>query len=294
MIGLVLALLAGYGVFLLYTRFAFGWEGIGFGPAVGGRRSRRPRIAEYLAQAGLADVRLVELVAVMGVLGLVGGAVAYAVFGGVLVPAFVSVGGAFLPIGMARSSRARRRDKAREGWPRMLEELRLQATTMGRSVPQALLNVGEAGPPELRPAFAAARREWLISTEFEGTLAVLKKQLADATADSVCETLLIAHEVGGADLDRRLSALTEDRMQDLQGRKDAQAKQAGAKFARWFVLIVPLGMAIAGLSIGAGRPAYATAGGQAAVLVGLSIMAACWVWAGRIMTLPGERRVFYR
>src|SRR5690606_8070553 len=108
-------------------------------------------------------------------------------------------------------------------------------------------------PEELRPAFAAAEREWLLSTDFARTGAVLKTRLADPTADAACETLLVAHEVGGSDLDQRLAALIEDRVQDAQGRKDARAKQAGARFARRFVLVVPAGMALAGMSIGTGR-----------------------------------------
>src|SRR4029077_10535097 len=111
-------------------------------------------------------------------------------------------------------------------------------------------------------------------------------------ADATLETLLVAHEVGGSDLDRRLGALVEDRVQDLEGRKDARAKQAGVRFARRFVLVVPLGMALAGLSIGAGRSAYQTAGGPIGVAVGLGMMVACWLWAGRLMRLPDEERVF--
>jgi tight adherence protein B len=147
------------------------------------------------------------------------------------------------------------------------------------------------GPAELRPAFAAAQREWLISTDFARTLAVLKARLADPTADVVCETLLVAHDLGGTDLDRRLEALVEDRFQDLQGRKDARAKQAGVRFARRFVLIVPLGMALAGLSIGTGRDAYQTALGQAAVAAGIGVIVLCWLWAGRLMRLPEDERV---
>jgi tight adherence protein B len=174
----------------------------------------------------------------------------------------------------------------------MIEEIRLLTGSLGRSIPQALLEVGRRGPVELRPAFAAAEREWLISTDFSRTTAVLKARLADPTADAACETLLVAHAVGGSDVDRRLAALVEDRIQDLQGRKDAQAKQAGVRFARRFVLIVPLGMALAGLSIGTGREAYQTALGQALVAAGLLVVVACWLWAGRLMRLPEEERVF--
>ena len=107
----------------------------------------------------------------------------------------------------------------------------------------------------------------MISTDFASTVRVLKDSLADPAADTTCETLLVAHEIGGTDLDRRLAALIEDRIADLQGRKTARARQAGVRFAGRFVLLVPLGMALAGLSIGSGRSTYGTTGGQVGVAV---------------------------
>lgn len=292
LVGLVWSLTAAYGVFLLYTALVLRWRGWGLGPVTPTRVGPAQRVRGWLTAAGLAQTRLRDLVAVSAVLAVVGAAVGSALFGGALAPLTVGLAAATIPVSAARARRARTRAKAAEAWPRMIEEIRLQATTMGRSVPQALLSVGLRGPEELRPAFTAALREWLISTDFPRTVALLKDRLADATADAVCETLLVAHEVGGTDLDRRLTALAEDRIDDLGGRKDAAAKQAGARFARFFVLIVPLGMALAGWSIGEGRAAYATPTGQAAVLAGLAIMFGCWVWAGRLMVLPTEQRVF--
>src|SRR5690606_1805701 len=127
-----------------------------------------------------------------------------------------------------------KRQAAMNSWPRMLEELRILTASAGQSIPQALVAVGRRAPSELREAFAAAEREWLLSTDFERMVKVLKDRLADPTADVAGETLLVAHEIGGADLDRRLEALVDDRILDAQGRKDAQAKQAGARFARRF------------------------------------------------------------
>ncbi|MDP8969037.1 MAG: hypothetical protein M3N52_00705 [Actinomycetota bacterium] len=291
--GLVLALMGGYGVFLVYTAAVLGWRGLGPGPGVTPNAPRPQRLRQWMVQAGLADVGLSELVAVVAALFVVGAGLAFAVFGGVAAPLVAGVFVGWLPVAAARARRRQRLEQARESWPRLIEEIRLQTTSMGRSVPQALFDVGRRGPEELRPAFEAAQREWLISTDFERSLNVLKARLADATADAVCETVLVAHEVGGSDIDRRLGALIEDRVQDLQGRKDAQAKQAGARFARWFVIVVPLGMACVGLSIGTGREAYASGFGQGAVVVGLMLMVACWLWAGRIMRLPEADRVFY-
>lgn len=295
MAGVALALVGAYGVFLLYTAAVFRWRGIGLGPrATGRRRDHRARLREWMIQAGLDDTRPVELGGVMAVLGVVGAALAFGLFGGLVPPL---AGGAFaasLPVTAARARRRRRLAQARENWPRMIEEIRLQATTMGRSVPQALFAVGMNGPDELRPAFVAARREWMISADFTRTVGVLKEALADPTADAVCETLLVANEVGGSDVNERLLALIEDRQQDLQGRKDAMAKQAGARFARRFVLFVPLGMALAGLMIGTGRQAYQSPLGQVLVAAAIAMMAACWLWAGRFLRLPEEERVFSR
>jgi tight adherence protein B len=245
-----------------------------------------------MTQAGLDEVRPVEFAGVMAALGLVTAALVYAVFGAAA-PALIAGGlAAWFPVGALRGRRERRRTEAREAWPRMIEEIRLLTGSVGRSIPQALFDVGRRAPEELRPAFTAAHREWMLSTDFERTLAVLKSRLADATADVVAETLLVAHEVGGSDIDRALEALAADRFQDLQGRKDARSKQAGARFARRFVLLVPLGMALAGLGIGDGRAAYRTPAGQVAVVGAIGLVAVCWWWASVIMRLPDEARVF--
>jgi tight adherence protein B len=288
LVALVCAVAAGAGVHLLWTAAHGGRRSL---PA---RASGRPRrgLRDWMVQAGLEDVAVAEFAGVMAGLALLAGALGYAVFGGVLPPLAAATFAATFPVASYRRRRAGRLAKAQEAWPRMIEEIRILTGSLGRSIPQALFEVGRRGPVDLRPAFAAAHREWLLSTDFARTLRVLKDRLADPTADAACETLLIAHDLGGVDLDKRLIALAEDRVQDTQGRKDARAKQAGVRFARRFVLIVPVGMAFAGMSVGNGRDAYGTPTGQVLVVAGIAMTAACWLWAGRIMKLPEEQRVF--
>jgi tight adherence protein B len=290
-IGLGLATMAAAGTFLLYTTLAFGQRDLRL-RARDTASARRARRRDWLVQAGLADVPLRDVAGVIAALVILGGLTAFAVFGGVI-PAIVTglFAGSF-PLASYRARRRARRAAAMDAWPRLLEELRILTSSLGRSIPQSLFEVGRRAPAELRPAFRAAEREWLLSTDFPRTIRVLKSALADPTADAACETLLVAHEVGGTDLDRRLEALIDDRIQDTQGRKDARAKQAGARFARRFVLIVPAGMAFAGMSVGTGRAAYQTPMGQVLVVVAIAIVVACWVWAGRIMIVPEEQRVF--
>ncbi|HET8619231.1 MAG TPA: hypothetical protein VFM27_09745 [Acidimicrobiales bacterium] len=294
MTGLVLGLVAAAGVFYLYTAVVLGWSGLRPGPAIGERGVRgRARAADWLVQAGLAEVDPREFATVTAVLAAAGLAVGAAVFGGPLPGAVLAACLATVPLASYRVRRRQRRAAAQESWPRIIEEIRIVTSGLGRSVPQALFEAGRRAPGSLRPAFAAAQREWLLSTDFERTVSVLKAALADPTADAACETLLVAHEIGGTDLDRRLDALIEDRVIDVQGRKDARAKQAGVRFARRFVLLVPAGMAFVGMSIGDGRAAYATPWGQTMVAIGILGTVACWLWAGRLLRLPEEERVFY-
>lgn len=293
-IGFVVAVVGAYGVYLVWTAVAFGWRGLAptTTRASGGRRpSLGVRLEEYLVQAGVDRLGVKEFIGVAALMFVVGALIGLALFNpiaGVL----MGIGFTTVPILTANSRRASRLDKARDSWPRLIEEIRIQAVSLGRSIPQALFSVGQRAPEEMRGGFAAAHRAWLMSTDFDRTLAALKTQLADPTADAVCETLLIAHEVGGTDVDRRLQALLEDRLLDLQGRKDARARQAGARFARMFVLVVPLGMALVGQSIAAGRGAYQGTGQTIAIVVALGMIALCWWWAGRLMQLPSEERVF--
>lgn len=290
MTAILLAAVAATGTHLLYTSLVLGQQNLR--PPRLGDPTRRRRHRDWLVQAGLADIPIRQLAAVIVTLMALGALGAYAVFGGVLPSLAVAAFAGTFPLATYRSRRAAQRAAAMDAWPRMLEELRILTSSLGRSVPQALFEVGTRAPVEMRPAFESARREWLLSTDFARTIRVLKAGLADPTADAACETLLVAHEVGGTDLDRRLEALIDDRIHDTQGRKDARAKQAGARFARRFVLIVPAGMALAGMSVGTGRAAYQTPDGQALVVLALVLVIGCWIWAGRIMVLPEEQRVF--
>ena len=294
MTALLLAAMAGYGVHLLYTARLLGWSGVRPAPTSAEPKRTRRTNAEWMTQAGLGSVAPSEFLLAISSMFLLGALLALALFGSTLPTIAGGIFGASFPVAAYRQRRRTRLAIAQDAWPRMIEELRLLTGSVGRSLPQALFEVGAAGPEIMRPAFHAAQREWMLTTDFEKTLRVLRHQLADPTCDATCETLLIAHELGGTGIDRRLADLAQDRRDDVSYRKDVRARQSGVRFARRFVLLVPLGMAAAGLAVGNGRSAYTTPIGQLAVLSALIMMAACWRWAGRMLRLPTEDRVFER
>lgn len=290
MIGLFVSAIAGVGIYLVMTATA------STGSERRGRGGPWSRVAavgrRWMERHGLDQLRPRDLSVLCALLFLLGAVPARVLFGGWLAPAVVGVAVDAVLIGVLDQRRQARHEAANEAWPRVIEELRLLTGSLGRSLPQALFEASSSAPDELRPAFDAARREWLLSTDFARTVGVLKERLADATADAVCETLLIAHELGGSDVDRRLADLATDRREDLRLRRDARARQAGVRFARRFVLIVPLGMAFVGQSLGDGRGAYASTSGQVAVVAAIAMVAACWLWAGMLLRLPRFDRVF--
>lgn len=288
MTGLALALVAGVGVYLVWSSGPHAQRQRRANPL----RRARTTLEDWFAQAGLAGLPLRTFATAMAGLFAAGSIVGLALFGGPLPAVAIGLAAASVPPVSYRNRRQRIVEQARDAWPRLIEEIRLSTGSMGRSVPQALLDAGRSAPAAMRPAFDAAAREWRLSTDFQRTIEVLKRSLADPTADATCETLLVAHQVGGSDLDGRLRRLAEDRLIDLHGRRDAAAKQAGVRFARRFVIVVPIGMALAGMSIGTGRAAYQTSAGQVAVIAGLMSIALCWAWAGHFLRLPVEERVF--
>jgi tight adherence protein B len=285
-IRLLLAVTAAVGVGLCLL------EVTGKRSAVRTARRVRPsaRLAIALVRAGLEGVSPAQFVgAVLGV-AAAGTAAATAVLGPGAPATLVGILTGAVPIAGWRNRHRSARRVAREHWPQLIEELRVLTASAGRPLPQALLEAGLNGPDELRPAFLAARREWALTTDFERTVGVLGDRLADPTADATLATLLVAHEVGG-DVDPHLRALAEDRRADLRDRREAASRQAGARLARCFVILVPAGMGLAGLNVGEGAAAYRSAWGQAAVVGAIGLVAACWWWAGRIMRLPEDERV---
>lgn len=294
MISLLLAACAASGTFLLVVPGARGHRRSRTDRLTVGRDAElRRRLELALRRAGLDDVSPTQFAGTVIAFGVATATLTAVVFGPGIGALLAGVIATAWPVATWRSRRMATRRAAQEHWPRLIEELRVQVGPMGRPIPQALLAVGARGPVELRGAFSAAQREWALTTDFERTVTVLKDRLADPTADATCETLLVVHEVGG-EVDARLAALAEDRRRDLEDRRDANARMAGARTARLFVVLVPLGMAVAGLNVGDGREAYRSTVGQVLVAFGIGLIAVCWWWAARLMRLPVEERVFDR
>lgn len=229
----------------------------------------------------------------LGAAGL-GAVLASILFGGPVPFLFGATAGATLPILQTRAARSAARNVVIEAWPGIVEHLRVETQTLGRSIPLAVVDLAETAPGPLRPVFERARRTWRLTGDLAATLAVIQDGFAEPGVDMTCEVLQLAHELGGPSLDGRLRDLAEDRRTELAHRREARSRQAGVRLARNLVLIVPLGMAAAGSLIGTGRSAYSTPGGQAVVALAAFLVAGCWSWSSTYLRMPAPPRLFRR
>ncbi|MGB5953772.1 MAG: type II secretion system F family protein [Ornithinimicrobium sp.] len=248
------------------------------------------RLGDEIAVAGIRGMSARALMSVSIAGGLVVLVIVYAI---TLVPAIAvafAVMGGYGPIAYVKARARARRNQLRDVWPDVVDHV-ASAVRAGLALPEALVQLSDRGPEDLRPAFELFADDYRATGRFAESLDLLKARMADPVADRLVEALRIAREVGGSDLGRVLRALSQFLREDARSRAELEARQSWtvnaarlAMAAPWVVLIL---MATQQSALAAYRE-------PAGVLI-LAIGAALSVLAYRLMVilgrLPEEQRV---
>jgi len=270
----LLAVVSGFGMLLLVSGPSAAL------PVVLRRQKATPRAATRRVVLTGSVLAVLSAMAATGIFGF--GLVA-------LLTAALGSGG-----GAAASRRVDERHKRllRDTWPQLLDAVRVDLTLTQVPLGDALFGAARRLPPSLSGRFVRAEREWVNSVDLRRALAVLANDCDDPFTDVVCESLRTIAQVSARQMNRRLHDVATDLRVTVRHALDAEATLAGARFARRFVIIVPIVMALVGVWVGEGREAYQTLTGQVVGGVALLVMLACWWWAGRLLKLPEPPRVF--
>lgn len=283
MISALLGATTGAGLFLIWWSC---WEM----PDRGNRERRPSRLSDLLAVAGVDRVSTTGLVGTCLGLALFVALVFFALSRSWPIGACFGLFAGWLPIALLRWRAKKRRAMLRQLWPDVVDHLR-SAIRAGLPLPEALIQLGEKGPEELRPVFREFGGDYRAGGQFDGSLNKLKHRLADPVADRIIEALRLTREVGGSDLGRLLGTLAEFLRESARTRSELEARQSWtinaarlAVAAPWIVLILL-----------ATRPeaiqAYNTPLGVAVLLGGLVVSLICYTIMLRIGALPQDERV---
>ena len=279
----LMGVLAGTGLFLIWWSF---WEK----SESASRMPRANRLEDLLASAGIEKVTGTGLIATCLGLGLFVALVFFAVSSSWPISVCFGLFGAWLPMAVVRWRATKRTAVMRQLWPDVVDHLR-SAIRAGLSLPEAIIQLGENGPEELRHVFRDFGADYRAGGQFDGSLTKLKDRLADPVADRIVEALRLTREVGGSDLGKLLGTLAEFLREDSRTRSELEARQSWtvnaarlAVAAPWIVMLLL-----------ATRPeavqAYNTPMGAGVLLGGLVVSLICYSIMLRIGALPPDERV---
>jgi tight adherence protein B len=283
--GALLGLTFGIGAFLV-------WRSLTSGPA--SRRVRRPglrdRSADLLAQAGIEGVTPLALLTSSAAVGVAVGVVMLAVSRAPAVAVAFGAIASWAPFALVRMRARRRRAEFRELWPEVVDNL-ASGVRAGLSLPEAVTQIGQRGPVELREPFRRFGEDYRATGRFYDCLDRLKVALADPVGDRIVESLRMARQVGGSDLGRLLRTLSAFLREDARTRAELETRQGWVVNAARLAVAAPW-IVLAMLSL---RPEAVAAYNTGTGLVVLAVGAAVCVFAYRLMVrigrLPLEERV---
>ena len=175
-------------------------------------------------------------------------------------------------------------------WPDVVDDL-ASAIRAGLSLPQAVIELCNSGPKQLRPAFQLCRDQYQATGDFNAGLNLIAQNLEDPQADKFVASLHIAHEVGGADLGVLLRTLSEVMREELVLRGEIVARQSwtvnGAKLA----VAAPWVTALVLSTRDTAANVYMSASGIRMLAICAIVSALAYVAMTKVAELPAEKRL---
>jgi tight adherence protein B len=177
-----------------------------------------------------------------------------------------------------------------EIWPEVVDDL-ASAIRAGLSLPQAISELCNSGPKQLRPTFRLCRDQYQATGDFSAGLNLIAQNLKDPQADKFVTAIQIAHEVGGADLGVLLRTLSEVMREEIVLRGEIVARQSwtvnGAKLA----VAAPWITALVLSTRDTAANVYLSANGIRMLAICAIISVFSYVAMMKIAQLPAEKRL---
>jgi tight adherence protein B len=246
-----------------------------------------------LQAAGLGKYQPWQLIVAATSIGLVVGSwaqLSFKVFGLSISVAIATVGMLFELVRLRAKSRS---DTMSKLWPEVIESLQ-SAAKSGIGLIDALSEIGQTGPIQIRSYF----REFVARIDrgesFDSSLALLKSDLGQLHADRLIELIRIVHASGGAGYLESLKEQGRITRTEIATWGELESKQGWVSGTAKLALVAPW-IIVTFLS---SRPEnvaiYNTNEGLTILLVGLIVSLVAYRFIGILGNLTRPRRVFLR
>ncbi|HSP60929.1 MAG TPA: type II secretion system F family protein [Ornithinimicrobium sp.] len=254
------------------------------------RRGRVERLGDEIVLAGIRGLGPRTFLGFTAVLVLLVLLLGFAVTRVWSVSLCFAVMAGWAPFAVVRGRARARRSTLREVWPDVVDHV-LSAVRAGLALPEALIQLGERGPVELRPQFLEFGHDYRATGRFSESLDRLKERLSDPVADRLVEALRLARDVGGTDLGRVLRALSSFLREDARARAELEARQSWTVNAARMAMAAPWAVLLLLATRGSTLEAYGTPTGAAVLAVGAGASLLAYRLMLTIGRLPQEQRV---
>lgn len=186
-----------------------------------------------------------------------------------------------------RQIRRRRTLELAESWPGYLEQTRAKMLASSRSLPYVIFEQNSIASPFLSELIQHGRREFENSGSLEKALKTIWLAADNEEATSyVCNALCTTLGSTSSQIENQLSAISGTVRSRNELKQETNSRLAGVRTARIFILIIPAGMALAGLSFAGSIKPFLTTASIWQILAALLVLSICWYWSSRLMRFP--------
>lgn len=190
-----------------------------------------------------------------------------------------------------QKSESKRHSAIHGACPEMIDIL-ISGVQSGLSLNESLTGLSQRGPEIFKVEFQRFAENLYSQGNFSKALIEVKESIAHPSFDQVIEALLIARELGGAELLTILRLLGKFIREDFSLRREIEVKQNWIKNSAHLSAAAPWILLLLLSTQPSTTEAFSTATGVLILGAGLAITAIAYLWMNSLSRIPVPTRIF--
>ena len=186
---------------------------------------------------------------------------------------------------------SKRRSAIHGACPEMIDIL-ISGVQSGLSLNESLSGLAQRGPEIFKVEFERFTENLYTHGDFNRALIEVKESMAHPSFDQIVEALLIARELGGAELLTILRLLGKFIREDLSLRREIEVKQNWIKNSAHLSAAAPWILLLLLSTQPSTSQAFSTPTGLLILGAGLGITAIAYIWMNSLSRIPDPNRIF--